>query len=97
MSLMKSDAYKRLSSILLFATQRRTTEQVASFLNAQGISAAAYHAGKTDEQRSFTQKQFIMNKVRVLCCTIAFSMGIDKSDIQSVIHYDMPRAIENYV
>lgn len=64
---------------------------------AQGISAAAYHAGRSDEQRAFTQKQFISNKIRVLCCTIAFSMGIDKSDIQSVIHYDLPRSIENYV
>ena len=49
MTLLRSDGYRRLSSILLFATQRRTTEQVAAFLNAQGISAAAYHAGKTDE------------------------------------------------
>lgn len=57
----------------------------------------SYHAGKTDDQRSYIQKEFIENRVRVLCCTIAFSMGIDKSDIQSVIHYDIPRAIENYV
>jgi superfamily II helicase len=49
MTLLRSDGYRRLGSILLFATQRRTTEQVAAFLNAQGISAAAYHAGKTDE------------------------------------------------
>lgn len=70
---------------------------MASYLVAQGISAAAYHAGRSDEQRAFTQKQFISNKIRVLCCTIAFSMGIDKSDIQSVIHYDLPRSIENYV
>ena len=97
MTLLKSDSYKNLTSILLFATARRTTDQIAGFLNQNGISSSSYHAGKTDEQRSFTQKQFIANKVRVLCCTIAFSMGIDKSDIQSVIHYDMPRAIENYV
>ena len=97
MTLLKSESYKGITSILLFATQRRTTETVASYLVAQGISAAAYHAGRTDEQRAFTQKQFCQNKIRVLCCTIAFSMGIDKSDIQSVIHYDLPRSIENYV
>lgn len=97
MTLLKSDSFKPLTSILLFGTQRRTADHIAAFLNQNGISAASYHAGKTDEQRNFTQKQFINNKVRVMCCTIAFSMGIDKSDIQSVIHYDMPRAIENYV
>lgn len=97
MTLLKSESYKGINSILLFATQRRTTETVAAYLTAQGISAAAYHAGRSDEQRSFTQKQFCQNKIKVLCCTIAFSMGIDKSDIQSVIHYDLPRSIENYV
>jgi superfamily II DNA helicase RecQ len=45
------------------------------------VTSAAYHAGKSDEQRAFIQKQFCANKIRVLCCTIAFSMGIDKSDI----------------
>ena len=97
MTLLKSDSYKNLTSILLFATQRRTTDQIANYLNQNGIQSASYHAGKSDEQRNYIQKQFISNKTRVLCCTIAFSMGIDKSDIQSVIHYDMPRAIENYV
>ena len=97
MTLLRSDSYKNIKSILLFATTRRTTDQIAGFLNQNGISSSSYHAGKSDEQRNYTQKQFISNKVRVLCCTIAFSMGIDKSDIQSVIHFDMPRAIENYV
>jgi ATP-dependent DNA helicase RecQ len=97
MTLLRSESYKSVNSILLFATQRRTTEQVAQFLSANGIKAEAYHAGKTDEQRAYTQKQFTLNKIRVLCCTIAFSMGIDKSDIQAVIHFDLPRSIENYV
>ena len=61
------------------------------------MNAASYHAGKTDQQRYAIQKMFISNQIRVLVCTIAFSMGIDKSDIQSVIHYDMPKSIENYV
>jgi superfamily II DNA helicase RecQ len=66
-------------------------------LNQNGFSAASYHAGKEDEARAEIQKDFIQNRTRILCCTIAFSMGIDKSDIQSVIHYDLPRSIENYV
>ena len=97
MTLLRTDAYKKLSSILLYATQRATTEQIAAFLNQQGISAAAYHAGKSEDQRTYIQKQFCSNQIKVLCCTIAFSMGIDKRDIQSVIHYDLPRSIENYV
>jgi len=54
LTLLRSDSYKRLTSILLFATTRRTTEQVAQYLSAQGIQSAAYHAGKTDEQRTYT-------------------------------------------
>jgi ATP-dependent DNA helicase Q4 len=97
MNLLRSEAYRSIHSILLFATQRKTTEQVASYLSSNGIKSEAYHAGKSDEQRAYIQKQFTNNKVRVLCCTIAYSMGIDKADIQSVIHYDIPRSIENYV
>lgn len=95
--LLKSASFKKLTSILVFATQRRTTDLIAQQLKQNGISAASYHAGKTDEQRHNIQADFIENRTRVLCCTIAFSMGIDKSDIQSVIHYDLPRSIENYV
>ena len=57
----------------------------------------AYHAGFSDLQRQTIQKMFTQNQVRVLVCTIAFSMGIDKKDIQAVIHFDMPKSIENYV
>ena len=96
-TLMRTDVYKKLNSILIYATTRATTDQIAAYLNQQGITAASYHAGKTEDQRTYIQKQFCANQVKVLCCTIAFSMGIDKQDIQSVIHYDLPRSIENYV
>lgn len=86
-----------MQSILLYATQRVTVDRIAQLLTQSGINSMSYHAGKTDDQRAYIQREFINNRVRVLCCTIAFSMGIDKSDIQSVIHYDVPRAIENYV
>ena len=82
---------------MIFATQRRTTEQLASILNQHGFKASAYHAGLMDDRRTYIQKDFISGKIKILCCTIAFSMGIDKSDIESVIHYDIPRSIENYV
>lgn len=95
--LLRSDSFKKLESILIFATHKRTCDQMASVLTQNGMNAASYHAGKTDHQRYAIQKMFISNQIRVLVCTIAFSMGIDKSDIQSVIHYDMPKSIENYV
>lgn len=66
-------------------------------MSQHGIKSQSYHAGKTDDQRSAIQRDFINDKIRCLVCTIAFSMGIDKSDIQSVIHFDMPRSLENYV
>ena len=97
MALLRSPSYQKLNSILIFATQRRTTDQLAAILNQHGIKSSSYHAGRTDDQRSYIQKDFIAGRTRVLCCTIAFSMGIDKSDIESVIHYDIPRSIENYV
>ena len=97
LSLLRSDSYKRLDSILIFATHKRTCDLLAQVLNQNGMNAASYHAGKTDQQRQAIQKMFISNQVRCLVCTIAFSMGIDKSDIKSVIHYDMPKSIENYV
>nr|AEV53961.1 RecQ-like protein [Stylonychia lemnae] len=97
LALLASNSFKKLTSILIFATHKGTCERLASHLNQNGINSSAYHAGKTDQQRQMIQKNFINNNIRVLVCTIAFSMGIDKSDIQSVIHYDMPKSIENYV
>jgi len=94
---LKTDAYRNLHSILIYATTRRTNDNLAALLNQNGIPACSYHAQKSDEQRAYAVKQFQTKQIRVLCCTIAFSMGIDISDIQSVIHYDLPRSIENYV
>lgn len=59
--------------------------------------AKAYNAGMTEMERQVTQDNFINNDIRILVCTIAFGMGIDKQDVQSVIHFDMPKSIENYV
>lgn len=81
LQLLRSPSFKGLTSILIFATQRVTTDRIAQLLNQSGIRSSSYHAGKTDDARSYIQKEFIQNRIRVLCCTIAFSMGIDKSDI----------------
>jgi ATP-dependent DNA helicase RecQ len=81
LQLLRSDSFKKLDSILIFATHKRTCDLLAQVLNQNGMNAGSYHAGKTDQQRQAIQKMFISNQIRCLVCTIAFSMGIDKSDI----------------
>ncbi|MCJ8300685.1 MAG: RecQ family zinc-binding domain-containing protein [Pseudomonadales bacterium] len=77
-------------------TLQKTAERVATDLAAAGINARAYHAGIADEQRQLIQQQFMADEIDVVVATIAFGMGIDKSNIRFVIHYDLPKSIENY-
>ncbi|GGK59037.1 RecQ family ATP-dependent DNA helicase [Amphritea balenae] len=81
---------------IVYVTLQHTAEQVAGFLRQQGINAAAYHAGFEDEKRQKIQSDFMAGRLDVVVATIAFGMGIDKSDIRFVIHYDLPKSIENY-
>ena len=81
---------------IIYALNRKTTEDLADILNANGISAVAYHAGFDSKVRSDRQDQFLNEEVQVICATIAFGMGIDKPDIRFVIHYNIPKSIENY-
>jgi ATP-dependent DNA helicase RecQ len=81
---------------IIYTLNRRTTEELADILNANGIKAVAYHAGLDSKLRSERQDQFLGEDVQVICATIAFGMGIDKPDIRFVIHYNIPKSIENY-
>ena len=74
----------------------KTAEDVAHALQADGYSAVAYHAGLDSEVRSAIQSDFMVSKTRIIVATIAFGMGIDKSDIRLVVHFDLPKSIENY-
>lgn len=81
---------------IVYVTLQQSAEQVASMLSAQGIHAVAYHAGLEDTLRWQIQDDFMAGKINVVVATIAFGMGVDKSDIRFVIHYDLPKSIENY-
>jgi len=81
---------------IIYVTLQQSAEKVASFLQQQGLSAQAYHAGFHDDVRKQVQQDFMQGKTAIIVATIAFGMGIDKSDIRFVIHYDLPKSIENY-
>ncbi|MFZ9938176.1 MAG: RecQ family ATP-dependent DNA helicase [Luteolibacter sp.] len=82
--------------VVVYVTRQETAEEVATFLVRQGVSARAYHAGLPDEFRSDAQRAFMAGESRVIVATIAFGMGIDKADIRGVIHYNLPKSLENH-
>ncbi|WP_160062081.1 RecQ family ATP-dependent DNA helicase [Psychromonas sp. L1A2] len=84
------------SAGIIYVTLQKTAEQVAESLLRQGVQATAYHAGLDSEIRQGIQQQFMSGKIPLIVATIAFGMGIDKSDIRFVVHYDLPKSIENY-
>jgi ATP-dependent DNA helicase RecQ len=81
---------------IIYVQSRKSTEEIAKVLNVNGIKAAAYHAGLDAKTRTQVQDDFLMEEVEVIVATIAFGMGIDKPDVRFVIHYDIPKSIENY-
>lgn len=81
---------------IIYCMSRSKTETMAKMLNENGIKAAIYHAGLSSKEREKSQNDFIHDKVQVVCATIAFGMGIDKSNVRWVIHSNLPKSIESY-
>ena len=99
-----ADKEKRLHEIIassdaptiVYVTLQQSAEQVAQALINNGVNASAYHAGLSSEERQSIQSRFMNDELTTIVATIAFGMGIDKSNIRRVIHYDIPKSIENY-
>jgi len=95
-SIVRFIAQHKNKSGIIYTLNRKTTEEIADVLMANGIKAVAYHAGLDSKIRSERQDKFLNEKIQVIVATIAFGMGIDKPDIRFVIHYNIPKSIENY-
>jgi ATP-dependent DNA helicase RecQ len=93
-----SDFVKLRSDLpgIVYCLSRASCEDVTAFLVSNGVTAAAYHAGLSSEVRSKVQEDFLMDEVQVVVATIAFGMGIDKSNVRWVIHYNLPKSMESY-
>ncbi|MDQ6756276.1 MAG: DNA helicase RecQ [Bacteroidota bacterium] len=95
-SIVKFISQNMEKSGIIYTLNRKTTEELAEMLMANGIKAVAYHAGLDSKLRARRQDQFLNEEVQVIVATIAFGMGIDKPDVRFVIHYNIPKSIENY-
>ncbi|XP_027917156.1 ATP-dependent DNA helicase Q-like 5 isoform X2 [Vigna unguiculata] len=95
--LIKSPPFAEVQSIIIYCKFQYETDQVSRYLNDHSILAKSYHSGITAKERSYVQDLFNSNKIRVVVATVAFGMGLDKSDVGAVIHYSLPESLEEYV
>ena len=86
----------RDESGIIYTLSRKSTEAIAHFLQTKGIEAKAYHAGLPTEEKNKTYADFVADRVQIVVATIAFGMGIDKSNIRFVVHMTMPKTLENF-
>ncbi|KAI8905840.1 P-loop containing nucleoside triphosphate hydrolase protein [Gorgonomyces haynaldii] len=93
--LLKSEFRKK--SVIIYVSFQHQADQLAQHLRLRSLNAESYHAGKPSKQRLFLQQEFTIGRIDVLVCTVAFGLGVNKSNVDTVIHYTMPKSLENYV
>ena len=89
------EKYKN-ESVIIYCASRKNTEELADFLRREKLNALAYHAGLSPEIRKQTQEKFIHDEIQIIVATIAFGMGINKSNVRLVVHFDLPKTLESY-
>ncbi|XP_075109757.1 ATP-dependent DNA helicase Q-like 5 [Nicotiana tabacum] len=97
MTLLKSSPFSEAKSIIIYCKFQFETDLICKYLCDSNISAKSYHSGIFAKERSRTQELFCANKIRVVVATVAFGMGLNKKDIEAVIHYSLPESLEEYV
>jgi ATP-dependent DNA helicase Q4 len=83
--------------VIVYVSTQRETEQIAQLLTMEGVPASSYHAGQDPKLRRTTEDQFRSGKVQIVVATVAFGMGIDVSCVRCIVHFDLPKSVENYV
>uniref|UniRef100_A0A803L134 DNA 3'-5' helicase n=1 Tax=Chenopodium quinoa TaxID=63459 RepID=A0A803L134_CHEQI len=96
-AIIKSLPYSELKSIIIYCKFQSETDMISKYLSDYNIRAMSYHSGMLAKDRSRVQALFCSNKLRVVVATVAFGMGLDKSDVGAVIHYSLPESLEEYV
>ncbi|KAJ9563892.1 hypothetical protein OSB04_009052 [Centaurea solstitialis] len=97
MALLKAPPYTDVKSIIIYCKYQSETDMISKFLCDSNIRSKSYHSGIPSKDRRRTQELFCSNKIRVIVATVAFGMGLDKSDVGAVIHYSLPESLEEYV
>eukprot|EP01080_Neovahlkampfia_damariscottae_P008539 gene8539-363_t len=95
-NLLNSDRFKKCSSIIIYTMLRNDADSLSNYLNVNGFESKSYHAGLTSSERTQRQKSFISKKTRIIVATVAFGMGINAKSVSAVIHFSLPRSLEDY-
>ncbi|ORY45202.1 ATP-dependent DNA helicase [Rhizoclosmatium globosum] len=95
-NMLKTDLFSSMSSIIIYTMFQSQADNIAKYLRTRNFSAESYHAGKPPMERAILQEKFMQNRLQIMVATVAFGLGINKQDVRAVIHYNIPKSLENY-